>query len=186
MNSTWRTALLVVFWVAWWLPFFVRFRGKRAGAVQKDKSARWGILMQALGAAAIYAHKPATWASTIALWRLLPALAMGLPAVWLSWTATAHLGRQWRVDAGLNADHELIRSGPYRLVRHPIYASMLCLILMSAALIGTWPGAPVGIMLVVIGLEIRVRVEDRLLASRFGDSFHAWRRSVAAYIPLVH
>jgi protein-S-isoprenylcysteine O-methyltransferase Ste14 len=186
MDPTWRIALLAVFWVAWWFPFFVRFRGKRAKAVQKDNSARWGILMQAFGSAVVYAHKPATWASTIAWWRLLPALATGLPAIWLSWTATAHLGRQWRVEAGLNADHELIRSGPYRLVRHPIYASMLGMMLMSAALIGTWPGAPVGIVLFLIGIEIRVRIEDRLLAGRFGDSFQAWRNSVAAYIPFVH
>jgi len=186
MDPTWRIALLAVFWVAWWFPFFVRFRGKRAKAVQKDNSARWGILMQAFGSAVVYAHKPATWASSIARWRLLPALATGLPAIWLSWTASSHLGRLWRVEAGLNADHELIRSGPYRLVRHPIYASMVGMMLMSAALIGTWPGAPVGIVLFLIGIEIRVRIEDRLLAGRFGDSFQAWRNSVAAYIPFVH
>src|SRR3954470_10842792 len=98
MHLTWRIALLVVFWVAWWVPFFVRFHGPRAKAVQKDSRARWGILMQAFGSAMVYAHKPATWGSTIAWWRLLPALAMALPAIWLSWTATAHLGRQWRVE----------------------------------------------------------------------------------------
>ena len=63
---------------------------------------------------------------------------------------------------------------------------MLGMMLMSAALIGTWPGAPIGIALFLIGIEIRARVEDGLLAAHFGDSFHAWRDSVAAYIPFVH
>jgi protein-S-isoprenylcysteine O-methyltransferase Ste14 len=178
--------MLLIGWVAWWSPFFLRFRGSRPKSVQKDSTARWGVLMQAVGAAAIYAHKPATWASTIAWWRVIPAIAMVVPAVWLAWTATAHLGRQWRVEAGLNADHELIRSGPYRVVRHPIYASMLCMMLMGASLIGTWPGAPIGIALCLIGLEIRVRVEDGLLAAHFGEMFRVWQKSLPALIPFVH
>ena len=44
-------------------------------------------------------------------------------------TGVGALGRQWRIDAGLNSDHELVQSGPYRIVRHPIYTSMLCLLL---------------------------------------------------------
>ena len=64
---------------------------------------------------------------------------------------------------------------------------MLAMMLMSAALIGTWPGTPIGIALFLIGIEIRVRIEDGLLAAHFGDSFRTWRDSVwAAYIPFVH
>lgn len=185
MNSTWRITLLAVFWVAWWLPFFARFPRRRGKAVRKDNRARWGIVIQGFGFAAVYIHQPAAWTSTTGWWHLPPAIAIELAGIWLAWTALAHLGRQWRVDAGLNADHELVRSGPYRLVRHPIYASMLCMLLMSVALIGTFPGAPIGIVLFIIGTEIRVRVEDRLLAERFGEQFRAWQNSVPAYIPFV-
>jgi protein-S-isoprenylcysteine O-methyltransferase Ste14 len=47
----------------------------------------------------------------------------------LSWTATRALGRHLRFDAALTPDHQLVRSGPYRLLRHPIYTSMFCLLL---------------------------------------------------------
>ena len=185
MNSTLRNTLLAVFWVAWWLPFFLRLPKRRGEAVQKDNRARWGIIIQGLGFAAVYFHSPAIWKSPVGWWRLAPAIAIELAGLWLAWTAVAQLGRQWRVDAGLNADHELVRGGPYRLIRHPIYASMLCQLLMTAALLGTLPGVPVGIALFIIGTEIRVRVEDGLLAARFGEAFRVWQNSVPAYIPFV-
>ena len=59
-------------------------------------------------------------------------------ATLLSWTGARALGRQWRIDAGLSADHQLITSGPYRFVRHPIYTSMLSILLGTGFLITPW------------------------------------------------
>jgi protein-S-isoprenylcysteine O-methyltransferase Ste14 len=104
----------------------------------------------------------------------------------LAWTSTRTLGRQWRLDAGLNANHVLVRSGPYRLIRHPIYTSMFCTLLGTGLMLAT----PLllllpSLLLFTIGTEIRVRVEDSLLASRFGDQFQDYRRRVPAYIPFL-
>jgi protein-S-isoprenylcysteine O-methyltransferase Ste14 len=56
-------------------------------------------------------------------WRTaLSILFLALAAV-LSWSSARTLGRQWRFDAGLNRDHELVTSGAYRFVRHPIYTT---------------------------------------------------------------
>jgi protein-S-isoprenylcysteine O-methyltransferase Ste14 len=62
---------------------------------------------------------------------------------------------------------------------------MLLLLVATAALLTRWGWAAASVALFLIGTEIRVRTEDRLLASRFGDRFTAYRRQVAAYIPLV-
>jgi protein-S-isoprenylcysteine O-methyltransferase Ste14 len=104
----------------------------------------------------------------------------------LAWTSTRALGRHWRLDAGLDADHELVQSGPYRVVRHPIYTSMFCMLLGTGLALAT----PLklllpSILLLVIGTEIRVRVEEKLLASRFGDQFLDYQRRVSAYIPFI-
>ena len=88
----------------------------------------------------------------------------------LSRTGTRALGRQWRIDAGLSADHELVTRGPHRVVRHPIYTSMLFAI---------------GAVCFVAGTEIRVHIEEKLLAARFGEQFTAYRRRVPAYVPSV-
>ena len=119
-------------------------------------------------------------------WPRLLATAISAPfGVAVMWTAVAHLGRQFRINAGLYADHELVSSGPYGVVRHPIYASMLLMLVATAALVTRWKWGVAVIALFLIGTEIRVRAEDRLLASRFGDRFTAYRRQVAAYLPFV-
>jgi protein-S-isoprenylcysteine O-methyltransferase Ste14 len=76
-------------------------------------------------------------------------------------------------------------SGPYRIIRHPIYTSMLCMLLGTGFMVASWPSFLVSIVVFLVGTEIRVRIEDKLLASRFGDQFFAYRQRVAAYIPFV-
>jgi protein-S-isoprenylcysteine O-methyltransferase Ste14 len=101
----------------------------------------------------------------------------------LSWTGARALGRQWRLDAGLNADHELVTWGPYRLVRHPIYTSMLCMLLAAGSLVTPLPLLLAAVMVMIIGTEIRVRSEERLLGERFGERFRQYRSRVSAYVP---
>ena len=185
MNPEWRAALLVVLFAVWFIPFVVFFPKNRGKAVRKDTRARWGIALQIIAMQAVLLHSPATWARPLAVWRAAAGTAFGLAAGLLTWTAVLHLGKQWRVDAGLNADHELVQTGPYSFVRHPIYASMVCVLLMGVALAGTLPGWPIGVALFVVGIEIRVRAEDALLLERFGPRFAAWQKAVPAYIPLL-
>jgi len=85
----------------------------------------------------------------------------------------------------LNPDHELVTSGPYRLVRHPIYTSMLFLLVGTGFMVTPLPMLLLSAAVFMFGTEIRVRIEDRLLASRFGDRFHGYRRRVPAYIPFA-
>jgi len=95
------------------------------------------------------------------------------------------LGRQWRVDAGLSHDHELVTTGPYKLVRHPIYTSMLCLLLGTGFMVTPLWLFLLAVVVFLLGTEIRVRIEDRLLASRFAERFQEYARKVPAYIPFV-
>lgn len=88
-------------------------------------------------------------------------------------------------DAGLNADHELVMTGHYRFVRHPIYASMLCLFCGTAAMITPLLLFLPALLVFIVGTEVRVRVEDALLASRFGGQFGQFKSSVPAYVPFL-
>ena len=103
----------------------------------------------------------------------------------LAWVATHHLGKHWRYEAALSEDHELIQTGPYGWVRHPIYASMLGMLLATGAALTWWPIFAAALVLFLAGTEIRVRAEERLLAERFQDSFFSYRSRVHAYVPFI-
>jgi protein-S-isoprenylcysteine O-methyltransferase Ste14 len=116
---------------------------------------------------------------------LIASLVLGPPSVALAWAATRHLGRHWRYDAALSADHQLITTGPYRWVRHPIYASMLGMLLAVGCARTWWPMFLAAVIVFLVGNEIRVRAEDRLLAGRFPESFAAYRARVPACLPFI-
>ena len=59
------------------------------------------------------------------------------------------------------------------------------MLLADVFLIGTLPGWPIGVLLFIVGTEVRVRVEDGLLRERFGERFQAWQKSRPAYLPFV-
>src|SRR5580704_3074212 len=169
-------------WIAWMLPF-VRVRRRAPPAQQVDRRARWGILLVAISFATLWQYQ--FWETSLPVWRLALAVVLLLLADTLSWSATSVLGKQWRVDAGLNAEHELVTQGPYRLVRHPIYTSVLCILWGTGLILLPLPLILLATVTAVIGTEIRIRIEDTLLASRFGERFEDYRRNVAAYIPLI-
>ena len=182
------SAILAIGWLVWIVPFilfrlsrlFSANRGK-GQPQQLDRRARWGIVVQGVGFFLVW-YGPFR---AIASWRIPISVAFFAVAGLLSWTSFRTLGRQWRFDAGLNADHELVRSGPYRFVRHPIYLSMIALMLGTGFLKSRLPVVGLAFVLHIIGTEIRVRIEDGLLAARFGESFEAYRHRVPAYIPFV-
>jgi len=172
--------VLLCGWLFWFFPFvFLAKRSERAQHI--DRRARWGIILQAIAYALLWQGR--FWAHRPSLWRIPLGLLFLLVASLLSWSSVRALGRHWRVDAGLNANHQLIRSGPYALVRHPIYTSMLCMLLGTGLLIANWIVFGIALILFLAGAGIRMRVENELLAGRFGSEFTAYKHSVPAVIP---
>ena len=175
-------SILVVGWAAWFTPFFlIRRAGQKAKQV--DKRARWGMLIVMIGYSLLWQGK--FWLHPPAAWRVGASILFFAIAALMSWTATRALGKQWRVDAGLNADHELVMAGPYRFVRHPIYTSMLAVLLGTGFMVSPWWLFLPALVLFFIGTEIRVRIEDNLLATQFGDSFTNYKSRVPAYVPFL-
>ena len=170
--------ILLVSWIAWVSAFLTRKRATTARQI--NPRARWGILLEAVGFGLLWQGH--FWERDPG-WRVIPAVVLFALAAVLSWTGIAAFGKQFRIDAGLNPDHQLIRSGPYAIVRHPIYASMFCLLLGTGLLVSPWPLFLAAVTFFLIGTEIRVRIEDSLLAAQFGDDFAAYKRAVPAYIP---
>lgn len=173
--------ILAVGWALWFIPF-VRKWNKRA-AQKTDHRSRWGILLQVI--AYVLVWQGHFWLLYPAAWRIALSVLLFAIAALLSWTATNALGHFLRFEAAVSDGHELIRSGPYAFIRHPIYASMLAVLLATGIVVTPWKLFVAALVVFLIGTEIRVQTEDTLLASHFGEQFRAYRKSVAAYIPLV-
>jgi protein-S-isoprenylcysteine O-methyltransferase Ste14 len=169
-------------WLIWAAPFLLAQRKSEAPS-KVDRRARWGMVLQGIAYALLWQGH--FWNAVMPTWRFaFSVLFLGVADV-LSWTGTRSLGPQWRFDAGLNTEHQLVTTGAYRFIRHPIYCSMLCLLLGMGLMVTPWTLFLLSTVVFIGGTEIRVRIEDKLLASRFGERFREYQQSVPAYVPFV-
>lgn len=177
--------LVVVVWAVWICAYLLR-----APKVQKRQSitvsgpSLAGLVLETAALLMVWIFRvPRGWREDPVL--LAAALVFGVMGDVLMWTAITHLGRQFRIQAGLYHDHQLVRSGPYAVLRHPLYAGLLAMTLATGLLQTPWPWLLAALAVSVAGTEIRVRTEDRLLASRFGAEFAEYKKKVPAYVPGV-
>jgi protein-S-isoprenylcysteine O-methyltransferase Ste14 len=101
-------------------------------------------------------------------------------AVW----ARVHLGRNWSRSVTLKRDHELITSGPYALVRHPIYTGILSGFLGTALAIGEVRGV-LALAIFTVALSIKLRLEEKWMRGQFGDAYAVYSSRVHALVPFV-
>jgi protein-S-isoprenylcysteine O-methyltransferase Ste14 len=98
--------------------------------------------------------------------------------------ARRHLGRNWSGTVTIKEDHELITTGPYGIVRHPIYTGLLVAFVGSAIAVGEWRGI-VAVLLAFLSFLFKLRIEERWMRERFGDAYRAYCRRVPALVPFV-
>jgi protein-S-isoprenylcysteine O-methyltransferase Ste14 len=168
--------------VIWFYPF-VPAHQKTGPASVVNRRSRWGMLLQFLAFTLLWQGR--FWTRSLPSWRELISVVLFALASLLSWSSSRALAGQLRADAALGADHHLVRSGPYRLVRNPIYLSMLLVICAITVVVTPWPLFLAAVVVFVVGTEIRVRTEEKLLASHFGEEFTNYKRSTPAYIPFL-
>ena len=105
-------------------------------------------------------------------------IAAGALGVW----ARRHLGRNWSGAITVADDHRLVRSGPYRMLRHPIYSAMIGMFVGSALAIGEWHSL-VGFVLITIAYARKIPLEEQSLRATFGPAYDEYRRASWALIP---
>lgn len=183
---------------AWWVfaaAFLFRKSPKKEnepGKVEKrDPGALAGVLLQGLGYATIwFVPRPPEAplfpvGSTVSTALMVSAPVIAFLSVWLVMSAIRALGKQWAVNARLLEGHALITSGPFSLMRHPIYTGMLGMLLATGMVVSEAWGLALALAFFLPGLAIRIRAEERLLVHAFGPAFEKYRRAVPAVFPSV-
>jgi protein-S-isoprenylcysteine O-methyltransferase Ste14 len=101
-------------------------------------------------------------------------------AIW----ARRHIGRNWSATVTIKKGHELVTTGPYALVRHPIYSGLLLAMAGTALARGEWRGI-VAVVIVFLALWRKLRLEERWMRERFGAPYEDYAKRVKALIPFV-
>ena len=96
--------------------------------------------------------------------------------------ARHHLGANWSDKVALKIDHQLIRSGPYAFLRHPIYSGVLLAVAGTALAVGEWRGIVV-LVVMTVNYWFKAAREDRILSGKFGDAFEEYRRRAGFLMP---
>jgi protein-S-isoprenylcysteine O-methyltransferase Ste14 len=175
-----------VFWVLWVLPAVF---GKRTIRRQTTGS-RILQLILLLVAYVLIVNGEVGWnwlnlrlvpegrASTAVGYGLL--MAGMLFAGW----ARLFLGGNWSSNVTLKQDHTLVRSGPYRIVRHPIYTGLLVALLGTAIALGELR-CFLGVILAAIAWKIKSMSEETLMVQQFGDQYARYREEVKGLVPYL-
>lgn len=98
--------------------------------------------------------------------------------------ARFYIGRNWSSAVTLKQNHELIRTGPYRLVRHPIYAGLILALTGTAIAIGEVRGL-IAVPPAIAAWRHKANTEERLMQQQFGAGYERYRREVKGLIPFV-
>ena len=101
-------------------------------------------------------------------------------AIW----ARLALGGNWSGTVTLKENHTLVRRGPYRIVRHPIYAGGLVAMLGTAMVYGQ-VGCFLAVLLAFVGWRLKARREEEFMTQAFGDQYRCYQQEVKQLIPFV-
>lgn len=183
------TTITSALWLAWLAGWMAAARSTARTLARQSSGSR-------------LAHSAFFWAGAALLFFLHPGRLGALlspllpPTGWVAWSGVAltlfglgftvwarmHLGRLWSGAVTVKVEHTLVRTGPYAWTRHPIYTGLLLALTGTTMVRGTL-AALAGSALLVVGILLKIRQEERLLTRHFGAEYRSYRAEVPALVP---
>ena len=188
--TTWPTKLLALIWLAWVISWVAAsfWSGRTKSHVRTLNS--WvyrlpiligAILLSPWGTGAL-GEKALYDPGNVGTYLLAAVLLVGIS---FTWWARIHLGRFWSNAITHKEGHNIIDSGPYGLVRHPIYTGLILGILATGIAVAT-PASLLGALLISFGEWQKARMEERFLSVELGpEAYESYRRRVPMIVPLL-
>ena len=169
----------IVFWAYWLVAAFSMKRGRLAWSREVRIRAVivvLAVILLRLGAFRNNAVNSDPWLAGLGL--VLFAAGLGF-AIW----ARIHIGRNWGTPMSQKDDPELVTSGPYQLVRHPIYSGVIVAGVGTAvALSWSWL---IAVALAGVYFVYSATIEERNLTEQFPDTYPVYRRSTKMLVPFI-
>ncbi len=182
---------LGLLWGAWALYWLSAALGTKRTVRREALSARLAYVLALIVGGVLIGARWLAWPWWLAmrLWPhspVPPRIGLALVAAGLAFAvwARVHLGRNWSGVVTVKEGHELIRSGPYAYVRHPIYTGLIAAVLGSSVISDTVRAA-VGLVIIAISLTVKSRIEERVMRETFGERYARYREQVPALVPFT-
>ncbi|MGA8866458.1 MAG: isoprenylcysteine carboxylmethyltransferase family protein [Candidatus Sulfotelmatobacter sp.] len=177
-----------------WIAFLIYWQIKAASTKKAQRLEPAGSrILRALTVLVAIVLLSTTWIPLPWLYR--PLWRVGFWPFWLGAAVTVggllfsvwareHLGRNWSSSVTIKQDHELITTGPYAVVRHPIYTGILAGFFGLAIAISQVRGFVV-FVLIFFGFWAKLRIEERWMCSQFGETYATYVHRTAALVPYL-
>ena len=185
----WTIIAVLAAWFSFAAIFLLRRRPPPSPEKVRDPMGTVGILLQGLGMWVVWIFRRGPGSpvlrAPLPVLVLLSAVAVVLAAgsVALTFWSVRTLGRHWAFAARLVEGHQLVTGGPYRYVRNPIYAGMLGMLLATGIAWSRPLALVLGALVFCAGTVVRIRAEERLLRTAFGETWEAWAGRTPALVP---
>ena len=111
--------------------------------------------------------------------------AIMVSALWLFWRSHTDLDKNWSRSLEMRPDHQLVRDGVYRSIRHPMYAAILLFGLAQGFLLQNWLAGWSGILTFSVMYFIRVPYEEQMMCEFFGDTYRDYMRQSGRVFPRI-
>ncbi len=182
----WAIAAAWVIWAVSWLAAAAWTRQTQARASYSAEFPSW--LLFVLGALLLFGvlqlpRAPLGWPVSDAVgWAMFVCVVAGIA---FAWWARLHLGALWSTTVTRKEGHRIVDTGPYAIVRHPIYSGALLAVAATAIYRGRIEAA-IGASILIVALWMRARLEEGFLARELGeDAYAAYRARVPMLIPFA-
>ena len=188
---TWPTKLLALIWLAWVISWVVAsfWSGRTKTHVQTAASLVYrlpillgAILLSPWTAAVLGEHRLYDPGNT-GTYVLAVVVLLGIS---FTWWARIHLGRFWSNAITQKEGHRIVDTGPYGMVRHPIYTGLILAILATGVAVAMWTSL-LGALLISFGQWRKARMEESFLRIKMGpDEYDPYSRRVPMIVPFIH
>jgi protein-S-isoprenylcysteine O-methyltransferase Ste14 len=188
--ATWPTQLLALIWIAWLISWVVAsfWSGRTQKRVMTWDSQAYRIPI--LAGAILFTPWIARLLGETPLWTFGDSgtymlAGLTLAGISFTWWARIHLGRFWSNAITRKEGHRVIDTGPYGLVRHPIYTGLIAGMLATGVAVGTVT-AMLGAVLISLGMWQKARMEEGFLTHELGaDAYGSYCRRVPMLVPFM-
>ena len=185
-------AIVIVTWFVFAGTFLLRKQPETTMDKTRAPKSWFGLILQCLSFPPVWMVRRSPIFSPVVegqyvlnLILQLLAVIIAISSVWLAMAAIKELGKQWSLAARLVEDHQLITTGVYQTVRHPIYTAMLGMLVATGLAYSNWIALVVSVIVFIVGTKIRTNLEEGLLRDAFGKEFEDWKAKVPGLIPFL-